>query len=291
MNNFRYAMARLGLAFGLSWKNKRLAEAAEETRLLRMAEEILGEEIWENTENLEAVSVEYWSLRKLTLKKKEIEEQVRQAGDALNLSHEERDEVLHRSNEAREALEKKRKDLIEKSDLVVEERNQIITRVRELRRQFDASRAKIHVLTQEGSAADVVREERVKMVNYKAQFESLKLERDAVDERIAEFDELVARVEDAIAEDRNRLKARASEAYQSIGKANQDVSQLSAEIGLIEQEMQEHFTEIGYYVSRHVKSDSMCRQLCKHYSGLVAQMHSLRNSIVMNHKLASMAGN
>ena len=86
-----------------------------------------------------------------------------------------------------------------------------------------------------------------------------------------------------------RLREEASEAYQSIGKANRDVSKLTAEVGLLDLKMQKHRCEIGRYVSNHAGSDATCRQLCKEHSHLVAQMQSLRSSIALNHKLATMA--
>ena len=82
----------------------------------------------------------------------------------------------------------------------------------------------------------------------------------------------------------------ASEAYQSIGKANRDISQLSAEIGLIELGIQEHFCAIGRYVSNHASTNPVCRQICKDHLSLIAQMQSLRSSIALNNKLVSMAG-
>ncbi len=291
MNSSRYLLARLALSFGIHRKNKRLSEAADEMHLLRMAEEILGSDVWEQAEDIESISVEYWSLRKLSIRKKEIEQKVNEAGDVLDLSHEERNAILSRSNQACLALEKKRDELVRKSEALVAERDNVISKARQLRRKFDASRTKIQVLSEEEGTAEIVRDERRKLTNFKTEFLRLKDARDEVGERIAKLDELITRLEDTIAEDRSRLRQEASEAYQSIGKANRDVSQLTAEIGLIDLEMQEHYCEVGRHVSNHAGIDPVCRQICKDHSHLVAQMQSLRSSIALNHKLAAMAGN
>lgn len=291
MNSSRYLLARIALSFGIHRKNKRLSEAADEMHLLRMAEEILGEDVWEKAEDIEDISVEYWSLRKLTIKKNELEQKVREAGDVLNLSHEERNAILSESNQACLALEKKRDELVRQSEALVAERDSVISQARQLRRKFDASRTKIQVLSEENGNEDIVREERRKMMEYKTEFGRLKSSRDEVGERIQKLDRSITRIEETIADDRSRLRQEAAEAYQSIGKANRDVSQLTAEIGLIELEMQEHFCEVGRYVSNHAGSDSVCRQICKDHAHLVAQMQSLRSSIALNHKLAAMAGN
>lgn len=291
MNSSRYLLARIALSFGIHRKNKRLSEAADEMHLLRMAEEILGEDVWEKAEDIEDISVEYWSLRKLTIKKNELEQKVREAGDVLNFSHEERNAILSESNQACLALEKKRDELVRQSEALVAERDSVISQARQLRRKFDASRTKIQVLSEENGNEDIVREERRKMMEYKTEFGRLKSSRDEVGKCIQKLDRSITRIEETIADDRSRLRQEAAEAYQSIGKANRDVSQLTAEIGLIELEMQEHFCEVGRYVSNHAGSDSVCRQICKDHAHLVAQMQSLRSSIALNHKLAAMAGN
>ncbi|MBT7959114.1 MAG: hypothetical protein HN759_07245 [Akkermansiaceae bacterium] len=290
MNSTRYLLARVALSFGIHRKNKRMSEAADEMHLLRLAEEILGEIVWERAEDIEDISVEYWTLRKFMLQKNEIDLKANKAGDVLDLSHEERNAVLNKSNQSCLALEKKRDELFAKSTALVAERDEIISKARLLRRKFDASRTKIQVLSEDVDNAEIVQLERRKLSDYKNEFARLKDSRDEVGERITKLDLLITRIEESIAEDRGRLRQEASEAYQSIGKANRDISQLSAEIGLIELGIQEHFCAIGRYVSNHASTNPVCRQICKDHLSLIAQMQSLRSSIALNNKLVSMAG-
>ena len=65
MTSTRYMAARFAQAFGYFRRSQRMADAASETHLLREAEAYLGAMIWENVEKIEALSVEYWNLRKL----------------------------------------------------------------------------------------------------------------------------------------------------------------------------------------------------------------------------------
>lgn len=259
--------------------------------LLRMAEEIMGEDVWKQCEDIEDISVEYWTMRKLAIKKQDLEDRVREAGNVLDDSHEERNALLGESNQACLKLEKKRDELVQKSEVLVAERDHVVSLARQLRRKFDASRTKIQVLSAEAGSADIISDEKKKMEGYRVEFEKLKKSRDEVGRSIARLDEEITTIESKIAEDRQRLRQEASEAYQSIGKANRDVSQLTAEIGLIELDMQEQFVEIGRYVSTHAATNDVCRGICKNHENLVAQMHSLRSSIALNHKLAALAGN
>ncbi|HCC19737.1 MAG TPA: hypothetical protein DEP88_00605, partial [Verrucomicrobiales bacterium] len=236
-----------------------MSEAADEMHLLRLAEEILGEIVWERAEDIEDISVEYWTLRKFMLQKNEIDLKVNQAADVLDLSHEERNAVLNKSNQSCLALEKKRDELFAKSTALVAERDNLISKARLLRRKFDASRTKIQVLSEDVDNAEIVQLERRKLSDYKNEFARLKDSRDEVGERITKLDLLIARIEESISEDRGRLRQEASEAYQSIGKANRDISQLSAETGLIELGIQEHFCAVGRYVSNHASTNPICR--------------------------------
>jgi hypothetical protein len=65
MTSSRYLVARVAQAFGYVRRAQRMADAASEMHLLREAEAQLGAAIWEKVENIEALSVEYWNLRKL----------------------------------------------------------------------------------------------------------------------------------------------------------------------------------------------------------------------------------
>ncbi len=290
MNSTHYLIARLLLSFGLHRKTKRLSEAADEMHLLRMAEEILGEDVWERVEEIEPLSVEYWSLRKLKIRKKELKEAVAKAGAILDTSHEERNAILNKTNQACLALEKKRDALIAKSESLVAERDKIISQARQMRRKFDASRTKVQVLSGDAGTEEIIKSERSKLAGYKVEFAALKKKREEVGERIEALDEKVSLIEAEITEERKKLRGEASSAYQTIGKANQDMSKLAADIGLVDLKMVEHFGEIGRYVSHHASSDPACTEICKDYSHLIAQMQSLRSSIALNHKLASMAG-
>ena len=256
MNSSRYMIARLALSFGLNRKTKRLSEAADEMHILRQAEEILGEDVWEQAEEIEEISVEYWTLRKLMLRQRELEDALGKAGAILDTSHEERNAVLNQTNQAK----------------------------------FDASRTKVQVLSGEADTLEIINNERKKLAAYKVDFASLKAVRDEVGEKIQKLDDRIMQIEAAIAEDRKKLRVEASSAYQSIGKANRDRSKLSAEIGLLEVEMKHHHCEIGRYVSNHAGTDPICTKICRDHAHLIAQMQSLRSSIALNHKLAAMAG-
>lgn len=289
MNSSRYIIARLLLSFGWQRKNKRLVEAADETHLLRQAEEILGEDVWEQAEDIEAISVEYWNLRKLKMDVAKLRDAIAEADLVLNSSHVERNEILTQTNRECLALEQKRSDYVNESEVLIEQRDRTIAEAKLVKRRFEAARTKIQVLDQEGGNQAVTDAERQKIKSYKRDFERLKKDRDIVGAKIQVIEDKLIGVEEALGVDRKRLRDEASVAYQSMGKANQDISKLAAEAAAVDSKMKVHFCEIGRYVSHSVGIDSTCTQICKDHAHLVAQMQSLRSSIALNHKLAAMA--
>jgi len=288
MNSSRYIISRLLLSFGLHRKNKRLLEAAEEAHLLRQAEEILGEDVWEQVEDIEQISVEYWNLRKLRTKVSEFQGAMTQAGEILDLSHEERNEILSQTNKECQALEEKRLSYRTDARELIAQRDRMISEAKLINRKYDASRTKIEVIGLEGDGQEVIDKERQKIDSYKLELQSLKKDRDALGLKIQSLDHEIIQIGKRLGNDRQRLKDEASSAYHSIGKANRDISKLGAEVALVESEMKLHYSEIGRYVSLHVGLDPECTQIGKEYSSLIVQIQSLRSSIALNHKLAGM---
>ena len=200
MNSSRYMIARLALSFGVKRKTKRLSEAADEMYILRQAEEILGEDVWEQAEKIEETSVEYWMLRKLTLTLNELTESIDKAGVVLDTSQEERNAVLNQTNKACLALEKKRDELISRSEVIIAERDRVIGKAQKIRRKFDASRTKIQVLSGEADTVEIIKGERQKLAAYKVNFAALKISRDEVGEKTQILDDKINRIEAAISE-------------------------------------------------------------------------------------------
>ena len=277
------------MSFGLHRKNKRLLEAADETHLLRQAEEFLGEDVWERVEDIEPISVEYWGLRKLRMDVAKLKIAMSEAGDNLTVSHEERNLVLNQTNQECIALDEKRIGYKLEARELISQLDQMISAAKLIKRKYEASRTKIEVIGLEGGDEKIIERERSKIALHKQELKDLKQKRDEIGDQIKALDYKVLRIEETLGNDRKRLREEASNAYQSIGQANKDISKLGAEVALHESEMKSHYCEIGRYVSIHIGSDSTCTEIGKGYASLIAQMQSLRSSIALNHKLVGLA--
>ncbi|MCH7225855.1 hypothetical protein [Haloferula sp. A504] len=287
MTTAQYFIARVALAFGISRKQRRRAEAASETHLLREAEQLLGERIWERVESVEELGIEYWNLRRLHVKRDELKEKLHEAEDLLTQAHEQRAELLGAKSEMTEDLEEERSRILAELDQLARKRDDIVRRARDIRRLYDGIKTKLEVLRAE-KRDDPATEEasRKRMTELRGQFDALKAERTEIAGEIARQNAKIDKLDTKLDEERTRHRTDAAEAFQMIGEANQKISSFKAEIGLMETEMQQLYGEIGRHVSRTIKTNPVCRDATRDWSSMVDVMEALRRSIQLNHRLS-----
>ena len=112
MTPTRYYAARFAQAFGYFRRAQRMADAASEMHLLREAEAFLGAAIWEKVEGIEALSVEYWNLRKLIKEREEVRSKLAECQERLDRAHQERAELLNSTPEENKELLDERATLL-----------------------------------------------------------------------------------------------------------------------------------------------------------------------------------
>ncbi len=270
-----------------------MADAASEMHLLREAEAYLGASIWDKVEGIEALSVEYWNLRKLIKERDEVRTRLAACQERLDHAHEERSNLLNSMPEENQELLGERTSLLTELEHLTHQRDQIVADAREVRRAYIGLKMKLEVLTKEssGSAANQEQIAKVKtrLGELKARFTELKMDRIAVGEAIEKGDVRVDLVDEKLKEKRQERRVHASEAFQVIGDGNKEISILRAESGVIDTRMRQLYAEIGRYVSRHSNQDPACAAAAASHHGLVDVMRAMRRSIALNHRLAGTA--
>lgn len=287
MTNTRYFLARIAQAFGINRRSRRMAELATESHLLREAEQVLGERIWQGVEEVEELGVEYWNLRRLTSERERLQEQAQIQELRLAEAHHQRAELLLAKSSPQEDLEQERSKLLEELDALARRRDQIVGKARDIRRIYDGFKAKIEVLREERREdGDTVTKTQARMGELRESFELLKTERNTVVAQIEERDAMLAALDEKIDDVRSKQRAEASVAFQAIGDANRQLSQIRAEIGLLETRMLQLYAEIGRHVSRNFFISTPCRDAAKAQRPMVEVMTALRRSISLNQRLA-----
>jgi len=293
MTSTRYFVARFAQAFGYFRRAQRMADAASEMHLLREAEAHLGAAIWEKVESIEALSVEYWNLRKLIKERDEVRARLAACQERLDKAHEERSTLLNNTPEENQELLDERNNLLGELERLAQKRDQIVAEAREVRRTYVGLKMKLEVLTNESSGTGANHEQiakvKARLLELKARFSELKSERIKVGEAIEEGDVKVDLVDEKLRAKRQELRSQASDAFQVIGEGNKEISILRAESGVIDTRMRQLYAEIGRYVSRHSNHDPACAAAAKSHHGLVDVMRAMRRSIALNHRLAGTA--
>ncbi len=290
MTSTRYYLCRLALTFGYTRKNIRMGEAASEMHLLKEAEAHLGEAIWEKVENIEELSVEYWNLRKLVKERIRVAAELNSCESELASAHEERANLLGISTDPFRDLTDERKLILEELEQLARERDQIVVRAREIRRNYDGTKTKQEVLEKEGNhTPEALEKIHIRLIELKKNFSELKAERQVVADKISKGDARIDEIDAKILVRKKERRVEASEAFQHIGDANQEMSILRAELGVLDTQMRQLYSEIGRHVSRKSATNPECATACKTYQGMVDVMRALRRSIQMNHTLAELS--
>lgn len=270
-----------------------MGDAASEMHLLREAEAQLGAAIWEKTENIEALSVEYWNLRKLIRERDDVRERLISCQERLDQAHAERSDLLNTTTDDNEDLLEERTGLLAGLEELARQRDHIVAEAREVRRAYVGLKMKLEVLTEEsrGSVMDPAEIARVRarLIGLKVRFSELKQQRIVIGRKIEADDALVDVVDEKIKKVRTERRSRASEAFQIIGEGNKEISILRAESGVLDTRMRQLYGEIGRHVSRNAAIDPACAAAVGKHQGLVDVMFALRRSIALNHRLAGNA--
>ena len=287
MTTSRYLLARIAQAFGISRRQRRMAEAASETHLLREAEQILGERVWENVEEVEELGIEYWNLRRLYSERERLRSELAEAEEILTSAHDQRAALLGEKSVEQDQLELDRVNLITELEGLARERDTVVGKAREIRRLYDGLKTKLEVLKEEDREDVAVLEKtQIRMVELRKQFDDLKGARDRIARDIEIRDNGLDAIDEKLDLERKKHREEASQAFQQIGDANRTISEHKAELGLIETRMQQLFGEIGRHISRNAATDNGCRTAARSNRQMVDVMSQLRKSINLNHRLS-----
>lgn len=286
MTPAKFYAARLAQAFGIHRKTKRMSEAASEMHLLRDAEMCLGGLVWERVGEIEELSVEYWKLRKLSTERKDILERLTECDEQLAIAHAARANLLNKPSDAQQALLEERARKMEHLEKLARQRDEIVAKAKELRRSHEGLKMKLEVLGRERQPHPTeTAEAQAKLDALKAKFGELKEQRARLGETLDAGDADLDECDAKLAKIHQERREEAAEAFQVIGEANRVISVHRAELGLIETQMSQLYSEIGRFVSRNMKNPA-CIQAAREHRGMVEVMQALRASIVMNHRLA-----
>lgn len=286
MTSTKYFLLCLAGRFGYLRKNIRLSQAATEAHLLKEAEGFLGEAVWRKTENIEALSMEYWNLRKLVKDHDRILKEIAQLQGAFNDTHQQKTGAIISASDALPDPSEKRIELLAQLDALSRERDLIVTKAQDTRRIYEGMKIKQDVLRKEGAKLTEIEKTSSRLAEVKHDFNELKLRRDEIAEKITTTKTRLLEIEALANELKQQGKSQMTEGSQSIGDANQQISARQSQINSLYAQIRSLYADIGRHVSLNAPSDPACKAASKDQRGLINVMTALRQSIQYNWKLA-----
>lgn len=286
MTSSKYFLLCIASRFGYLGKNVRLGQAANEAHLLKEAETFLGEAIWRNTENIEALSMEYWNLRKLVKDYERVSKEIAQLQGAFVDTHQQKVEGLKSVSGLLQGLAEERKEALAQLDTLTRERDRIVSKAQDIRRIYDGLKIKQDVLRKEGAMLAEIEKTSSRLAEVKSDFDSLKERREEITQELAAANTKIREIEAMTSERKQHGKSQSTENFQYIGDANQQISTRQAQINSLYAQIRSLYTDIGRHVSLNAPNDPECKLAGKDQRGLIDVMAALRKSIQYNFKLA-----
>ena len=285
MTPSKYLFLRIASRFGYSRKPIRLSHMALESNLLREAEILIGEAIWQKTENIEALSMEYWNLRKCMEDLDRLSKEIDHFQEKLDQIHEQRTEVWEGTNKSIQDLIAQRNQLLSQIDILSRTRDRINSRARAMRRNYRRLRIKKNFLGKEGAKLEEIDKTSVLLIEIRNEFNLLKQERQNNVQEIAAANTRIKEIETSVSELKTSSRSKISESSQSIGDANQQISSRRAKLNSLETQIRMLYADIGSYISLNLDKNPECKNAGKEFRGMIDVMAALRKSIKYNFKL------
>ncbi len=286
MTPSKYFFLCIASRFGYLRKSVRLADATNETHLLKEAETFLGEAIWHHTENVQILGMEYWNLKKLTNERETLSKEILRLQGKFNATYQEPNASQEGVTESIQDLTNERNEALTHLDNLIIARERIIANAHEVRRNYDGLKIKLDVLSKESDDQPEIQKATTRLAEIRDEFEALKQARDKIVQDIeiahARIQEIDARMGDKKKSD----KPASGMDFQFIGDANQQISARQARINSLNTQIRQLHGEIGRYNSLNYPNDPKCKKIGKGHRAQIKVMAALRRSIQYNWKLA-----
>jgi chromosome segregation ATPase len=288
MTPAKYYIALIAKSFGIERRAKRLADASSEMSLLRQAEYQLGVTLWDRTGSVDALSVEYWNLRKYITEHEQYLTQMTELNEKLSALHDERADILNETSPEQDAIEQERVDLLTELEQLAHQRDLLVRRAREIRRIHEGYLTKIEVLKRDAFPESEVEKVKQEVAELKNEFRDLKKEREKVAAELEAGDKRLDAIDAQLQTFKQSKRERAAVVFQEMGVINRKLSELRSLIGNCDAQIRQLQADVGRYISRYHKRNPQCANIARDQRTMVEVMRLLRISISMNHKLADM---
>ncbi len=287
MNAFGYVVRRVLWQFGIKRAKKRWEIANRELQVLKEAEDLLGRVAWQEADEVEELTGEYWQLKSIESQEVALLEEIerlKEENDALE------DKILDITDEVHEEIDRlveQRNEIASEVDQFLLEIEEIREDASEIRHRFDGHKVKYKVLqAQEG--VDPAGLERIKTIlrDLKTAFNERKEQTIERNRQIEKIEERLIKVDEAIQAKRQEIGKRSAKVSQKIGENSKRLADQMAKVGAFAREKSELQSKIGLFLSANPDASEGLRKATRRHMDLVGRINYFRKSIQYNQRLA-----
>ena len=286
MNAFGYIISRVLWQFGLKRQKHRWKVANQELQYLKQAEDLLGKIAWEDIQNVEELTGEFWQL-------KDIEKQQADLEDRIELLEDEADDLEEEYLDITEDIEVEIEEIEERRAEVAEEVDELLLEVEELREEaaqirhrFDGLKVKYRVLRNENPEASSLKEIQDELRVLQQDFnlrKQLTIEKNKI---IDEVEADLAKIDAEITAKQDHMAKKTSGVSLRIGENSKTLADCIARIGALDRQKRELQSRVGLYLSANPNGSSALKAATRKHLDLVNKINYFRKSIQYNQRLA-----
>lgn len=287
MTRTQYIIAKFLKRIGLAKKNKRLLAASNELQLINLGEELLGMKLWPHLAEDDDFQGEYWSIADLLKKKQETEDKIYDLQQKVDTLKEKRKERFLGTNQKIDTKKEAVNQQLSLIDRLRVELEKIEQQASQLMIHYDGLVAKVKTLEANGISKEVLDKEVAIINEVKEAFNEKKENYQELKAVMAEEEEKLTSIRKSFTEGKTSYKDEVSINYNVIGKANQAISTYRSNIGVIDGQLNEQFTDLGKRIANTDNHhNGNIRRLAKKEPSLFKKIHKLRESLQYNIELS-----
>ena len=287
MTSSRYFISKFFKSFGLDFSEKHRTAAAYEAHLLRDAQNIIGGLAWEKVEDIDELSSEYWSLRKLSKEYQELDSQIENLTEVLDTAQEQRSQTIENVSSANRGTASNRDSIHNRIERLSKEREDIQQQGRTIKRSYEGLKTKLEVLREEEATERnqfEIKNTTKKLEELREQFDKVKNRRGQIDEKKTELQTELNALNQKLSKEDSVIREQAESQFSIIGQTNKKLNTLRSSLSNLENEISSLHDQIGRHIIKNIQ-DPRIKEAAKQYKGLISLTQEVHKSTLRNRSL------
>jgi chromosome segregation ATPase len=287
MNTFGFLLSNLGKKLGMRRPAAWRASINREHHLVKTTEQALGEQAWQEIEEIEELTIEYWEIKDIENQQAELEKRNRTLEAEIEIFRNQREEITKRINKK---LERKRDELIDKTstvDSIATETEQAEHEKRVIEKRFEALKLKRKILMEQDGTPEESQAIYDTLKELKVEHTEKKRSLAAPIRASKEAEQAVAATNGEINALQDSIREETADVTEEFNQLSRRVAQNRSRIGALELTKGRALVRIGRYLGLH-QDDPIpeTQAVCSNHRDLVSRIVRLRRSINFHRRLA-----